>query len=109
MKLKEQGVVLMDHGSTKTVPCSFYTYTIDKKHCLRVLLNSSEQAWTQGLLDITECQTGYRLTTTGKPVSSSTLKDVDRAMGEFLAEHTFSAIQGKIKEFLKSNEGLNNE
>ena len=43
------------------------------------------------------------MTSTGKTVQASTMKDVEKAVKEFVEEHTIDKIQNKINLFLTSS------
>ena len=101
MRLKEKVQILMDTGKYKEVAGNRYNFTYKGKE-LKILVHQSEQAWTPDFLDISEESTGYRLTSTDKLVSASTFKDVDKALTEFIEEHTIEKILDKIEWFLKT-------
>ena len=77
----------MDTGKYKEVPCNHFQMTFGDT-TLQLLVHKTEQAWApqQDLLDVSEKLTGYRLTTTGKSVSSSSMKDVERVVKEFVED-----------------------
>ena len=104
MRLKEKGEILMDTGKYKEVPCNHFQMTFGDT-TLQLLAHKTEQAWApqQDLLDVSEKLTGYRFTTTGKSVSSSSMKDVERVVKEFVEEHTIEKINDKIAWFLKNS------
>lgn len=102
MKLKETGEILQDNGSYKEVKCATHVMKFDNYE-LHMLMHNSEQPWTPDIMDITEKYTGYRMTTTGKSVAQSTMKDVEHAMREFVEEHTIEKIQDKINLFLANS------
>ena len=102
MKLKETGEILQDNGAYKEVKCVHHVMNIEDYE-LHILAHLSEQPWTPDVLDITEKYTGYRMTSTGKTVQASTMKDVEKAVKEFVEEHTMDKIQNKINLFLTSS------
>jgi hypothetical protein len=102
MKLKETGEILQDNGSYKEVKCVHHVMKVDG-YDLHILAHLSEQPWTPDVLDITEKYTGYRMTSTDKTVQASTMKDIEKAVKEFVKEHTIDKIQNKINLFLASS------
>lgn len=102
MKLKDKGEILLDTGVYKEVPCNLLDYKVGE-YTLKLLLHSSEQPWSVGVLDISEYKTGYRLTSTNKSVSSSTMKDVDTVVKKFIEEHGIDKILAKIDLFLSNS------
>ena len=103
MKLKQTGEILLDNGKYKRIPCEKMEYVFED-YTLKLLLHASEQPWLTGMLDISEYNTGYRLTTTNKTVSSSSIKDVKLAMDEFISKHSIREIKDKIDCFLSSSD-----
>ena len=102
MRLKEKVEILMDTGKYKLVAGNRYTYKFNDEE-FKIIVHQSEQAWTPDNLDISEEKTGYRLTTTGKSVSQSNWKDVDKSLHEFITEHGVEKINDKIELFLKNS------
>ena len=92
----------MDTGKYKEVAGNRYLFKY-KGTELKILVHQSEQAWAPDFLDISEETTGYRFTSTNKPVSASTFKDVDKVLTEFIEEHTIEKILDKRSWFLKTS------
>ena len=105
MKLKEKVKVWLDTQRYKEVDGINYTFMVNKRQKLEVILHQSEHPCTPDYLDISEKESGLRLTTTGKSVSSSKTQDVDNALRNFLDnEHSLKEIIEKRNLFLKEME-----
>ena len=103
VKLKQIGEILMDNGKYKEVPCERYEHKVGN-YILKLLVHASDQPWSIGVLDISEYYTGYRLTSTNKAVSSSSMKDVRLAVEEFVNQHGIDKIKDKIDWFLANSD-----